>query len=732
MNKIIRYVIVVHGIGEQRKNETVIKIVNRFAEARRGAGELLEVLTLGKASGQTGTSKPPTLELPWLEFKGISANLNVAASEPFFGEVSRNGENIRFVDLCWSDVMQDNSENVVEDVHLWAKGLIGRLKLKNDVPDWIRRTLELFADMVLLVKFGMNFRFKKLSDLILIKFLGDVQQYGEYPRCRGLAVRRFHELMSRVEAWHRRSNPGCEARYTVIAHSLGTIMSMDALLYAHMKLEIRADLDEAPSDLPNLPFPGYIEEAERIQARRWVELSNKPEDQLSESDLNELSDLQKNIGFLDNSWVDRIDAFVTLGSPIDKYLIVWWLNYLYLNDPTQWLEDRRDPKHRIAHFNYSDEQDPVGHKLDVAQTAPGFTAAFETRQDIVFNRYTVPGAAHNEYWNDSGLFDWILRNAVDLMPDPGEAPNWFKVSKYRKLLDYIYTYIPLTVILLNFFTLTIALRGESVHGAIIAIAVFTLVAIFGRKLLDLSIWWRQIQRLKGKEQWEESQDPKTTDKQARCLGYETDRFKEMRAYRTDGAKRFRRWARIWVVVNVVLGGLVAGAHSAAWPQAWIGPSETSNYGLLWWLFLTIIVAGATVLFYTKVLRLKEDYRSSDHGKVDLNTVLTGFIPIAVIGLLTNFWLRTQEKGFENSFLLWVRERINEETAFYLGTLFVVSGIVLAYRWVRYRDVRSKLDEDIPQIDFSSYSGYKEKIQTPPASYRSLEDTDDSSAKVNLR
>ena len=48
----------------------------------------------------------------------------------------------------------------------------------------------------------MNFRFKEMKELVFVKFLGDVQLYGEYSRCRGRAVRRFHELMARVEAAH--------------------------------------------------------------------------------------------------------------------------------------------------------------------------------------------------------------------------------------------------------------------------------------------------------------------------------------------------------------------------------------------------------------------------------------------------------------------------------------------------------------------------------------------------
>ena len=60
-DKDVTYIVVVHGIGEQRKNECVLNVVNRFAEARRGAGvdDNRDVLTLGKASGQTGLSKVP-------------------------------------------------------------------------------------------------------------------------------------------------------------------------------------------------------------------------------------------------------------------------------------------------------------------------------------------------------------------------------------------------------------------------------------------------------------------------------------------------------------------------------------------------------------------------------------------------------------------------------------------------------------------------------------------------
>ena len=208
----VTYVVVVHGMGEQRENETVIKVVNRFAEARRGAKakDNRDVLTLGQATGKTGLSNVRTTEQPWMEFKGICSK-RTCCKEAFLGEPSSSGDNLRFVDLWWADILRDANKHAGQDVEDWAKGLLGRLLRKDDdakatgkncarVPFWIRRVLYLLADTLLLVRFAMNFRFKEMKELVFVKYLGDVQVYGEYDRCRGRAVRRFHETMAKIEA----------------------------------------------------------------------------------------------------------------------------------------------------------------------------------------------------------------------------------------------------------------------------------------------------------------------------------------------------------------------------------------------------------------------------------------------------------------------------------------------------------------------------------------------------
>ena len=75
---------------------------------------------------------------------------------------------------------------------------------------------------------------------------------------------------------------------------------------------------------------------------------------------------------------------MTLGSPIDKFLMLWWLKYRYLLKSRFWCQPNRSTK--ISHFNYCDELDPVGHNLDVAHCTPAYKAVLERCEDVVFNR----------------------------------------------------------------------------------------------------------------------------------------------------------------------------------------------------------------------------------------------------------------------------------------------------------------------------------------------------------
>ena len=139
--KYINYIIVVHGIGDQRTNETVMPVINRFAEVRQNAHQpqKREVVTLGMVTSQTG--KPeiiggrPSFDgcFPWAEFENIPQE-PYPRLPPFLGSPSFMGENIRFIDMHWADIMENDFKDVGQKTGDWAKSLLGRLETKA-MPD---------------------------------------------------------------------------------------------------------------------------------------------------------------------------------------------------------------------------------------------------------------------------------------------------------------------------------------------------------------------------------------------------------------------------------------------------------------------------------------------------------------------------------------------------------------------------------------------------------------------
>jgi hypothetical protein len=538
----IDYMVVVHGIGAQRPNETILPVINRIAELRqrKTKHEKKAVVTLGMITSQTGLIKRNALTdrvsfsncKPWSEFKETPATKPQAKSKkvkPFYGEPSHDGSNIRFVDMYWADVMESHYKSVNEPLKDWADSLIGRLEVRQkhgEMPPeeaWILPILYRLEETLTVVEALTSLKTPGISQEIFDKYLGDVQIYGEYLSIRGEAVYRFHRLFDKIEEWHKKDknldanylekdkvNPKIiRPRYTIVAHSLGTIMSLDALMYAHM----RKDVLENKSHIPNVPFPNY------------------------QHDNEETLETTKDRETVAGKWIDNIDSFITLGSPIDKYLTLWWKNYEYLN--RSYFFVKRESK--INHFNYCDEQDPVGHSLDLINAKDSFKELFETREDLVYNRYTVPGAAHTKYWTDLNLFEHILNNTIDaprnnsnensIEPSKGtaneksdredsEAPTLEKQEKvevpflvktksflpfeggaYARVLFFSYFFFG--IISIVFSTVTLFWTFSQEDGDFISITLgslaFVLSAYIFFRFIKMMIWWRQVVKLKKKK-----------------------------------------------------------------------------------------------------------------------------------------------------------------------------------------------------------------------------------------
>ena len=234
-------------------------------------------------------------------------------------------------------------------------------------------------------------------------------------------------------------------------------------------------------------------------------------------------------------WIEGVDAFVTLGSPIDKYLDLWKPNYGYLQT-SKWMARQRDRERLIRHFNYCDEQDPVGHHIDlpyvtenvaVHKVMGGFVAddAEEAgrhgpAEDVVFTRYATPGLAHVRYWTDGPLFAHILDRAVDDASFPhrerrAPTPDWFKVWRYVGALGWAYNVIPVLFFLAVSITLTTALplfrfgptptTGATLETRVTALLAALVATYIGTRLVWLMVMWRQT--LMEKERRRREQQP---------------------------------------------------------------------------------------------------------------------------------------------------------------------------------------------------------------------------------
>ncbi|MEE9187229.1 MAG: hypothetical protein V3U10_04245 [Bacteroidota bacterium] len=542
-----RYVIVVHGIGEQKANETATEVVHRFAEVRqRKPGGYFKNLLPSYLSAQSvrrgGTGHG------WSEFAGIPGVDPGKATDEFDGRPATEtaGLNFRFVDLRWAHILQRHQERYASSVDKWAKALLDRIdKKKEKLPEnwiapWVSPLLNSLVGTLLPIKRLLSLRYPDLAKRIFDDFLGDVHLYGDYARTRGRAVRHFHVILDEIHLrdfidWcdhdTGQDNPYQPPEYTIIAHSLGSVLSFDALVYAHAKDKVRESVASADHPCPSLPFPGYTFDRE-VERDAWIELVGQLAKKLgspTSEEFNEKVDswvenknwkaieeeVKKNEKYREFKkrehcpqftveppkiplllWRKHVKNFITLGSPIDKYHVLWYQNYLHMGLKTkggdfveEWWGtnessgDWLDVPGEIVHYNLCDEQDPVGHHLDVAQRSENYGKIFDKQsmpdRDVVFRRYAVPGVAHVKYWQDGDLFDGIIKEVIDKKETGRFTLKKFRDSEsvYRKALTWAYFRIPFAAAMITGLLLSYGYLGWRSSGFRIDYLVAILAAL---------------------------------------------------------------------------------------------------------------------------------------------------------------------------------------------------------------------------------------------------------------
>jgi hypothetical protein len=168
-----------------------------------------------------------------------------------------------------------------------------------------------------------------------------------------------------------------------VAHSEGTVISFLGLLQAMSGDQLKTPT--SPIDSPQLENTGHIPE-----------------------------------------WLKHVHGYMTIGSPIDKHLLLWPQLWDPLNPS---LADAVLPPGQIRWRNYYDYGDPVGFKLDTARSwldqkrskAFQFCGCPAHRHDMGFARYLLPGKAHTDYWNDPDVFDHFVDDVIRIQRE-GDSP----------------------------------------------------------------------------------------------------------------------------------------------------------------------------------------------------------------------------------------------------------------------------------------------------------------------
>lgn len=165
------------------------------------------------------------------------------------------------------------------------------------------------------------------------------------------------------------------------------------------------------------------------------------------------------------AWIKQVRGFMTIGSPIDKHLILWpdlfssftgpnMLTITGSATPSEW-------KPQIRWLNYVDNGDPVGFELDTArwwmkENKYDQLFAFTPNDDFYFTRYIVPGKAHTDYWEDSDVFQHFIMTVVAPPEKPDDPPASSRRDALRngprtrfkaKIFSYLVAYaIPLVAV----------------------------------------------------------------------------------------------------------------------------------------------------------------------------------------------------------------------------------------------------------------------------------------------
>ncbi len=452
-----KIIIAIHGIGSQRRSDTIRSVARRFGDR----------------------SEPPLPVMPLGFFHiGKAGEVHVSRLDAPEGSPLQR---IGFAEVFWADIPRKvvKDDDTLEETKAWGASVVSRaqatyvrkvtnqpelqaedFKLGAGVIDEIVEAVAVLENLLAVVEKMGVFKFDLAP--LLRDYIGDVQIVTEFSFYRQKIVARFHSTMAQIVKRFFAQYPNGAPEIYIVAHSEGAVVSFLGLLEA---LSGRSACDP---DTPAVAIP--------------------------------------------TDWIRFVRGFMTIGSPIDKHLVLWpkiWdgLPLRCRRDGAEVVFEQPEGKERlrlarpIQWRNYYDFGDPIGFKLESAvefladQKCKAFD--FETdKHDFGFSRYWLPGKAHNDYWGDPQVFGHFIDDVVMRPAKPPVPPAPPPVApESSRLVGIVSTAIPyvmalvlhLGAVFVLFKAVTAFLTPDSASGIAALSETSLKVALLGLLMMGVTV-----------------------------------------------------------------------------------------------------------------------------------------------------------------------------------------------------------------------------------------------------
>jgi hypothetical protein len=342
---------------------------------------------------------------------------------------------------------------------------------------------------------------------------------------------------------------------------------------------------------------------------------------------------------------------------------------------------------KIRHYNYCDEQDPVGHHLDLIKDKGAYDLIFDNKEgerDVVFNQYVTPGVAHVKYWEDQILMRRILHQTVDgdleeeitnsigkVQPPELPVGNFTAAhspsKNYAKVIQITYLwpiFVSGLVMAVIFFWGWNSLKENPYDYLVPALAafVFSMAGYFFRKIIALLVWWRQALRTKST-----SADGQSTATGAPSSKKDTA---NMASYHNAGLSRnFRITINSGLFIMPILS-ILSISYALVNNGTLDSNEDTASMALY---FLMLIVGGLVVYLYGKMKW------SRSYGKRTTTSKAPEWITVGYITIIT-----LSVAGM----VAFLGDRIDDlrvciDDSIISAIAILIGGLTIAWVYVRY-------------------------------------------------